>query len=116
MPAAGNLQAAANDCYDSMFVFWAVGQLKFRMTGFCALAAQSFSDALPNDRTVGNWLIPMQALAESMGAGVVPVTQFNAAAQYVYRICWQGDAMDTAGLITNAQATALLLAYNSFFS
>jgi hypothetical protein len=116
MPPSLSLQAAANAAYDDMFVWWQSTQLKARLTGFGVQAALIFSDDNPNDRTVGDWFVPIQALATIMGAAVQPLTQFNAAVQYVYRICWQGDAMQTAGLITPAQAAALLVQFNTWFT
>jgi hypothetical protein len=116
MPAAVTLQAAANDAYDFMFVWWQAGQLKARMTGFAAQMSPSFADDVPNDRTVGDWLIPIAALANTMGAAVQPLTQFNASVQYIYRICWQADAMRTANLISAAQATAVLNQFNIWFA
>ena len=115
MPPPANLQEAANQAYDNMFVFWNLGQLKARLAGFATLCSSSFKEGSPNDRTVGNWLIPIQALAASMPAGVTPLSQFNDAVQYVYRMCWQADAMQTAGLISATQANLVLLSYLTNF-
>lgn len=115
MPPPANLQQAANQAYDNMYVQWNTGQLKSRLTSFASQCSPFFKEGNPNDRTVGNWLIPIQALAANMSAGVTPLSLFNDAVQYIYRMCWQADAMQTAGLISATQANAVLVNYITYF-
>lgn len=119
MAPAADLQAAANDAYDDIFIYWQANSLKSRLTNF-ALAINSsgdFPDDDPNSRTIGDWLIPIQALADTI-VGKGTLDQFNTAVQYVYRICWAADVMSqtTPPVITPAAAAVVLTQFNTYLA
>jgi hypothetical protein len=113
MPPATNLQEAAGFAYDNMFVWWGLGggQLKLRLTGFLNGVNPEFPEDTPNNRPVSNWFALLKALVETMPSPRPDLEGFNQAVQYIYRICWAADAMETAGLITSDQADQVLTSY-----
>jgi len=121
--AAANLQAAAAAAYTNLDTQWVAGTLKTALTTFWQSIDATFPDQSPNNQPIGNWIALIAAVAYEcpatppfgVGNPKDQWTFFNTAAQYVYRICWLGDYLDGQGLISSAQATALLAAFNACF-
>lgn len=117
MPLAANLIEAAGFAYENLFTWWGLGggQLKVRLSSFLFQINPDFPEEIPNNHPVSNWFPLLKALTETMPSPRPDLDGFNQAVQYVYRICWATSAMQTAGLITNAQATEVLNSYNGVF-
>lgn len=114
MATATTLVEAAHLSYDQCGLRWTAGTLRASFTAFIQAASSIFSDNIPNDRPVGNWLVPMYGLLSQVPAANPEQQRFlDSCAQYLYRICYAGHVMDDANLITNAQAAALLAAWNA---
>jgi hypothetical protein len=116
MAAAATLLEAAGIAYDNLYVKWQLNQLKIRLTNFCSGVSPSFPDSDVNGRPIGNWLIPIRALAQDIPAVGVQLDDLTTAAQQIYRICYLGSQLEASGQITPAQAAALLLQYNGNFA
>lgn len=117
MPAA-NLTDAADTTYARVSLVWTANTIRTKVAAFIVAAAIPFSDTTPNDRPVLNWLVPLTALSTQMTANAdtpLPQAMFNAAVDYIYRMCFAGAFAQSAGRITNAQAAALLAAWNANF-
>ena len=111
--ATYSTSAAAMSFYDCSQKA-AVGALKAGLASLVSTAIATFPDSVANNHPVADWFVPIQALSTSMSGSVTYTqTQLNQAANLVYRICWAGQAMLDAGLITAPQAAVLLAAYNA---
>ncbi len=117
MTIAANLVEAANLSYLNIYTPWQLGvPLITKLLTFSSNVAAQFSDTRPNDRPVGNWIIPFQAFAVFMQTAPIRVpTNLNTAVQFVYRICYATNQLNVQGLISGAQATAVLTSYNALF-
>ncbi len=113
MPStAPTLPLAAAIAYQNLLEQAAANHLSTKLTAYAAAMSPLFSDAIPNDRPVGNWLVPISAAAATCGVRGT-ITAQVAAADLVYRICWAAEAMFNAGFISSAQHVAALAAYNT---
>ena len=114
MTIAANLREAAGLAYENLYIPWQTNLLKAKLNNFNFQLNGTFLDAVPTDRPVGNWFIPSTALARAMPSANVSLSDLNAAAQLIYRICWATDAARNTSppLITLAQYNAVLTAYN----
>lgn len=119
--AAASLVEAAQQAQDNLFQQWLANHLQGHLSSFCEDLLPQFPDSLPAGRPVSNWLTVMWALAEQMfpdtvaSVPLVEYTLLNTAAQYMYHLCYLADQLNSQGLITNAQATAILIEYNNQF-
>jgi len=115
MTTAVTLAKAAGLAWDNANVHWlgVGGSLKTVLTNFCAFALPSFGESDPNSHPVSNWLTILSNQADLMDASNVPIDQMAAATRSVYGVCWMGQFLQTAGLITSSQAADLLAAYNA---
>lgn len=114
MTMALNLVEAASLSYDQCAIHWYNNALKAQFLAFVAAAEPIFLDPIPNDRPVGNWLIPMQAVAAVPTVGQPDIVGFNERVEYLYRICLAGQSQfDNGALISAAQRDALLAAWNT---
>lgn len=129
MTVAANLLEAANLTAANLYPLWVNDTLKDQVAGFAAAPAlvAAFEEAVPSNHPVGNWLAVIAAQATTIldyvqgtfsGSpyGIGTITAMNAAVDYIYRLCKVAYALSLQGLISGAQASALLAAYNSFFS
>jgi hypothetical protein len=116
MATADNLAQAAYLSYDQMAILWTANTLRDNYETFLGQVSPLFKDGVPNDRPVGNWFVPMYGLLTQVEEAT-PETQdfFNAAVQYMYRLCYAAYEMNAQGLITNTQAQDLLTAWNDTF-
>jgi len=110
---AATLTEAAHLTYVRARPRWAAATLKASLALFITDVSVIFSDTIANDRPVGNWLIPLYALSSNLPAGVLPVADFNAVVDGIYRLCMAGAAQLSATLITAPQGAALLAAWNA---
>jgi hypothetical protein len=115
MTMAANLEQAGFLSYPQMTLQWIANTLDTSVPAFSAAVSPLFEDAKPNDRPVGNWLVLIDALASELPATDVPNVQFNQIVEYVGRMCLAGFVALNEGTITNAQAVALLAAWNTAF-
>lgn len=117
MAMAANLSSAATLSYSQVSLTWYALTLKAKFAAFITDVSPLLEDSKPNDRTVGNWLIPMQALSTAMSSSLAAVTeaQFNGVVEYLYRFCYAAAFAQAQLRITNAQAVALLAAWNARF-
>jgi hypothetical protein len=114
--AAANLEDAANLAYARSSIRWTANTLRANFQTYVIACAAVLTDATANDRSVGNWLAPMSALATNMNASTAnPLEQelYNRCVDYLYRFNMAGAYAQAQGRITAAQATALLAAYNA---
>lgn len=115
--AFANLTAATYGCAATMYARWIAGTLKADLTAFAASVAPLFSDDNPNDRTVGNWLVIVQAIASQMTAGITAdQSVIDASVQACFRLFNQASARQASGQISLAQANAVLAAANANLS
>lgn len=117
MPAA-SLEEAANTTYARVSLAWAAGTIRVKVQAFIVAAALVFDDNTPNDRPVGNWLIPLTSVSTQMNSTVGnPVAQslFNITVDYIYRMCMAGFVAQAQSRISAPKAAALLAAWNANF-
>jgi len=115
--AFANLTAATYGCAATMYARWLAGTLKADLTAFSASVSPLFSDDNPNDRTVGNWLVIVQAITSQMTAGITAdQSVIDSAVQTLYRFFNQTDSRRATGQISLAQANAVLAAANANLS
>jgi len=122
MAGASDLPEAAGLSFANLFTLWKLGgsDMKDAIAAFADDLLPVFPDSDVVSRPLASWLILIASLAVQIpvvGPGeALPYASLNAAADYVYRICWLG-AKPTPQCpdITNAQQAAILLAYNSAF-
>lgn len=115
MTMAVDLQQAGFLSYPQMTLQWVADTLDTTVPAFSTAVNGTFEDAVPNDRPIGNWLILIDALADQLPATDVPETMFNQIVEYVGRMCLAGFVALNSGLISVAQANALLAAWNATF-
>lgn len=122
MAGASTLAEAAGQAFANLFTLWKLGgtDMKDALTTFEVDLLPVFPDSDVVSRPLASWLILIASLSVRIpvvGPGeALPYASLNAAADYVYRICWLG-AKPTPQCpdITVAQQNALLLAYNTAF-
>jgi hypothetical protein len=117
MAFAVNLENAGFLTYEQLYLKYAANTLDSATAGFAAAANPIFPDEIANNRPVGNWLILIDALVATLPTGLVGQKEFNQLVEYVARMCIAGYTINTQTppLITNAQAAALLAAWNAAF-
>jgi hypothetical protein len=115
MAMAVDLQGAGFLSYSQMSIAWVADTLKTKSAQYAAATSPLFSDVVANDRTVGNWLVPIYGALQVMPATSVPNDEFNQMVEYIARMCFAGYAMLNQGLISAPQAAATLAAWNAAF-
>lgn len=117
MVMASDLENAGFLSYPQMSLQWAANTLDTSAASFAAAASPLFSDGIPNDRPVGNWLILIDGLVSTLPAGLVGQKDFNQLVEYVARMCIAAFTINAQSppMISNAQAAALLAAWNAAF-
>src|SRR5215470_7553204 len=115
MTAAASLTEAAISAADNLLTLYTGNTLKAKTAAFCATALAIFPDQTQSSRPVADWLTLLSALSDQMPVASVPYSSLNSAIDYVYRLCFLATALNTQTpqQVTNAQATALLAAYNA---
>lgn len=122
MAIAGSLLEAAELTTANLSALWIDDTLRDKVIAFWQQANPTFSDQTPNDRPVGAWLAIIAVFAptildfetdEANDLNVDTIETFRQAIDYVYRICKFANAYQ---LISSAQKTALLAAYNDQFA
>ncbi len=118
--AAVTLQEAASVIYDRLHVYWLIaGQIDARVATFVAVLP-TFPDNSPNGRPIANWLTILMALRATSytpdaSTTRIEISVVTATAVLIYKTCWIADYLEGEGLITSAQAVALLAAFNAAF-
>lgn len=113
---AATLEEAANLSYARISVKWAANTVRANTNAFIIACALVLDDNSPNDRTVGNWLIPLNAQATQMGLNTgnpMPQALFNTLVEYVYRMMMAAAYAQIQSRITTAQSNAILAAWNT---
>lgn len=113
---AATLEDAANLSYARISVKWAANTVRANTNAFIIACALVLDDNVPNDRTVGNWLVPLNGLATQMAAdsnNPMPQSLFNTLVEWVYRMMMAAAYAQSQSRITTAQANALLAAWNT---
>ena len=113
---AANLEDAANLSYARISVKWTANTVRANTNAFIIACALVLDDNAPTDRTVGNWLVPLNALATQMNAdsnNPMPQALFNTLVEYVYRMMMAAAYAQAQSRITTAQSNALLAAWNT---
>jgi hypothetical protein len=113
MATATTLSQAAGQAYDNLHIRWLANQLKSVLASFSAATLNTFPQSAPSNNPVSNWLTLIAALAAPMPATNVPIEQLTEAAEFVYRLCWMANFLQSTGGITNTQANFLLASYNA---
>jgi hypothetical protein len=111
---AANLKEAAQDAFGNLNTLWLATTLKAKLALFCDAALPIFPQERDNNHPVSNWTTLLDALQDAMPASPT-FLDLNAAVDQLYRLCWIGYYLQGQSLITSAQATALLAAYNLQF-
>jgi hypothetical protein len=112
MATALTLAQAAGQAYDNLHVRWLANQLKQTLTVFWETTLPIFLESEPDSHPVSNWLTLIAGLAAPMPTTHVPLVQLSRAADFVFRLCWMANFLQSTGGISNAQATFLLQSYN----
>ncbi len=115
MTAAATLQAAAGSAFDNLPVWFAIrySQAVPRLTAFCSRNIGQVPAADVPSRPIQNWIAVLAAQTTQ-----IPLTpahdlvSLDAAAQVVYRLCWNVSDLRSKGFIDAGQAAAVLAAYN----
>ena len=128
MAVAADLQEAAEFTQDNLFTLWLADTLRARCIAFSAAinALSGLGESNDAAHPVTNWAAiiaceaPLVEDFEPDGAGITQVgtfVPFQTMVDYVYRLCKVADHLNTQTpqQITNAQATAILAAYNAQF-
>ncbi len=118
--AYANLIQAAQGCQTAIMTRWAAGTVKANLTAFLAAIAPSFDDTVQGDRTVGNWIVLLQAATVSISTQQPFPLAYDARDEQliisivglVYRLCWQALQRQGNG-ISVTQGTAVLTAMNA---
>lgn len=123
MAPAISLEAAAEQSYQDLTTWWLNDTLKTKVTAFVVAVLPIFQDENANSRPIANWMCILNTIAVNMSisASFPPLdTKFSqsslsAAVQTVYKSCWLGEYLHTTTpkLVTDAQYTAMLAAYNA---
>lgn len=122
MPPAASLIVAAEQSFTNMYPIWAGGGATFatKLNLFWQQLIKTpdvFPETNINNHPIGNWCTLIAAVTDQISSAlVVSFGQFATAQQYVYRVCYVGNSLHTANLITLAQTNALLAAYNAAFT
>lgn len=117
MTLATDLAEAAGQSFDNLHIRWLSNQLLSNLVGFCRQSLPIFPQQLPGSNPVSNWITVLWAIADKFPATDVPIDQLTQAANLVYRLCWMAFSVigtNTNTSITTAQASALLVKYNTF--
>lgn len=116
MPAA-NLETAAEQCSSTMYTRYIAGTLKTNLTAFNAAISPTFPDDDPKKRTIGDWLILLQDLANTLTNASPPILtsyqDFTNAVFMVFRVCWQVVQLMDKGLIPAPDGVVVLAAFNA---
>ncbi len=115
MTAAATLQEAAGSAFDNLQVWFAIsnGQAKTRLEAFWSGIIGQFPVANVPSRPIQNWIAVLAAQTTQIPTTPAhDLVSLDAAAQVVYRLCWNVSDMATKGFITAGQAAAVLTAYN----
>lgn len=115
MPAA-NLTAAADQAYARLSLRWTANTIRASVQTYIIACSAVLTDDTANDRSVGNWIVPLAALSTQMTANTtnpLPQELFNTCVDYIYRLNMAAAFAQTQSRISGAQATALLAAYNA---
>lgn len=115
MAAAISLKQAALQTWDNLFPLSALGTLDTQLLAFIAAIEPTFSEQQPNDHPIENWISVLAGFVANMQGAAFDWSELRVAADYVYRMCWMAFQLNTQGLISNAQAAAMLAQYNSKF-
>lgn len=117
MTVAFTLKDAAHEAFDNLYTLWLADTLKSQTATFCDAVLAQVSEQDVNARQVADWATLLDITQDQMpGASVSFTTGLVVAADQVYRLCWLAYALNQQGLLTNAQATAILAAYNAAYS
>lgn len=117
MPAA-TLQDAAGLAYKNVARQWQLGVLKAHLQAFWPLIDATFREDQLNDHPIGNWISLISGVANECpvdGANADQFAAMNASAKYIYRLCWLASYLVAQSLITAAQGTVILNAFNAQF-
>lgn len=116
MVMAADLQQAGFLGYPQMSLLWQTpNALQSAAAGFAIAVNPVFDDNTPNDRPIGNWLILIDSLISQLPTGVLLEEQFNQVVDNIGRMCLAAFSALSDSLISNAQATAMLTAWNAAF-
>lgn len=115
MTMAATLSEAAGLAWDNANVHWVMNNLPTTMENFWQFSISSFAESQPKSRPVSNWLVVIANLANVMTFPITPISEVSTAARAIYGVCWMGQQLLNQGLISSAQATSLLNAYNATF-
>jgi len=117
MAMASSLTTAANLTYQQINIraLGAGNSIKTRLGNYITAVGPLFPDGTPDLRPVGNWLIPMKALQNTMRSLDMTLVDFNTAVDYVSKMCACAAALEDAGIVSGTVATAMVAAWNSAF-
>lgn len=113
--AAVDLVSAAVTAYSNVLARWSAGTIKANLLSFAQEVALAFNEGEPNNRPPLNWCAVLEVASVSMNStpALIEATDISQAAQFVFNLCWQVEGLFQENLISNAQYTATLAAYNA---
>lgn len=128
MPAATDLDDAAGQAPADMELLWQADTLRADVIAFWTAALAAVPITGPNNAPLANWCAVIAAFAPSIlpyespasgfpnpgegGIAQSTLDTYQTAVDYVYRLCKLAAYLQAQGLISGAQAAALLAAYN----
>lgn len=114
--AEPDLETAGYQAWQNLQPLWLTGTLAANLAAFATDLLPTFPEQGVNNHPVSNWLVQIAALAATMNPTASgDAGALEAAVQYVFRVCFMTSQLQTQSLITGAQATAVLTAYNTRF-
>ncbi len=116
MTAAATLQEAAGSAFDNLNVWFAIsnGQAQTRLNAFWSSFNGLFPVSNVQSRPIQNWIAVLAA--QNTQIPFTPdhdLVSLDAAAQVVYRLCWNVSDLRSKGFIDATQAGTVLGAYNA---
>ncbi len=116
MTAAATLQEAAGSAFDNLSVWFGIsnGQAQTRLNAFWSSFNGLFPVSNIPSRPIQDWIAVLAAQTTQIPATPAhDLVALDAAAQVVYRLCWNVSDLATRGFITAGQAAQVLVAYNA---
>lgn len=118
MATEPNLAAAAENAYKNLYVHFTGNNFAASLTAFAAASLLQFNNVQdPNMHPPANWCALLEAYAAGLPGPAVQITpvQLRQTVEYVFRFCHLVNYFNAQGVVTNAQAAAVLAAYNANF-
>jgi len=126
MALVDDLNSDAANASVKLLPLWKADTLQARMIAFWEAVSDDFPDANAQSRPISNWIATIGSFAPTIqdfvngdpthtSVGMGSITTYRQSVDYIYRMFKLAAVLLTAGLITNAQGTALHVTYLAEF-